>query len=1062
MEVLTSAELQNIIKRIAEEGTGFSNVQSKDLEMLAQELNNYRRELIFQNEELIRANEKLQMQEEEYRDFFTRAPVPYVIFNIRGQIIASNDAFASFIGVAAKSLIDREIGDFLMADSNNLFSFFLVSMEQNNRGYRQTMKLEFMLKGKLVETVAYFSFCMSGNQRLIRAMIVDVTEVNKAQRELEHERERYQIALEGSQDYIFEYDLSKDELMVYGSPLDKKISKNTPIYHRDFFKNVVSQKRWSPEKISQIEDFLSGDLDFLELEMFPSTDTLETKWVHIYGKTIVGNQRIVRIIGRIVDITESKRAKDRLLEQSYHDDLTGLYNPKYGLKLLKELMDCPGDSSIVLLDLHRFSQINESFSFTFGNILLIELSEIIGNILSSNDYAIRIGGDEFIIVFENASKRQIGSFIKKMQGKLKELHSDENEKKLLSLKALVIPRIPQEGYQAVENLLDYMLKKIRSLEVDEIVYLEDTTGLSLFIKPLTTKKAADFEGLSPMYCHNTTNLSELAFDLLEKTRNIKSAIRMLLSLIAKTYGFKRIGIYEKDPIYLSKQLLHQWPDDNNDEFEPVVHYPSSEVYYELLEFESKLEWIVIDYKLLSPLSMQTEEFLKRFSAAGIIVIPIFLEGRVSGIMEFYPQEIGTKWSTEDCKKIIELSKLISSHINRNKSDYANKAKSEFLSKMSHEIRTPLGGIVGLVDIMKKTLLSSDNADLANEEEPLRVKFINYLEKIEKSVQFLLSIINNSLEISKIESGKYQIENNVFCLSNLIENIETMFENQFKEKNIEFTIKADYSEDFLVGDMLRLNQILINLLGNALKFTPNDGKVTLGITESKNSDKVALLFEVRDNGIGIKEENVNRIFQSFEQVGAPNQNGTGLGLSICSSLIELMHSKLELETKYGAGSRFYFTLLLPIASKKEMRKLPANFNKEADKDVPLDFTGKRLLLVEDNELNAEIAQTLFEMKGFTVERADDGTVAVDKYTKASPYYYDIIIMDIRMPKMDGITATRLIRNMEKPDSRSIPIVAMTADAFSADVERSISCGMNGHLSKPIDSENMYRILAKLLF
>lgn len=370
----------------------------------------------------------------------------------------------------------------------------------------------------------------------------------------------------------------------------------------------------------------------------------------------------------------------------------------------------------------------------------------------------------------------------------------------------------------------------------------------------------------------------------------------------------------------------------------------------------------------------------------------------------------------------------------------SRAKSDFLSKMSHEIRTPMNAIIGL-------------SDLACMKEEIPDSVGENLQKIRSSSQYLLSLINDILDMSKIENGKMEIMPGEFSMKDIAGKLMQMIEPQTEQKDIRFLSSFEIHTDKLTGDAVRLRQVLLNLLANAVKFTPGGGTITFRIKETeKQGDKAGYLFEVSDTGVGIAKENQDRIFKSFEQLGnnMAKSEGTGLGLPISSYIVEAMGGRLQLESEPGKGSRFFFEIFFPVGRGKER---PDNVTiDEAEA-----FAGIRILLAEDNDLNAEIAKELLEIRGAQVERAADGQEAVDRFENSSPGWYQAILMDIRMPKKDGLEATREIRESNHPDSRIIPIIAMTANTFKEDVEASKEAGMSAFVPKPVDIRYLWEIL-----
>jgi len=382
---------------------------------------------------------------------------------------------------------------------------------------------------------------------------------------------------------------------------------------------------------------------------------------------------------------------------------------------------------------------------------------------------------------------------------------------------------------------------------------------------------------------------------------------------------------------------------------------------------------------------------------------------------------------------------------------ASHAKSDFLSRMSHEIRTPMNAVIGMTRIAKAS----------NDTEKIRI----CLEQIESSSTHLLGIINDVLDFSKIETGKFSLDIADFSLSENARSVVSVMVPKAKEKNIKIRLNIEnLQNDCVSADSSRLNHVLINLLSNAVKFSHEGGEVLLNVSEIGHEDGYsAYSFAVVDHGIGISEEQASRLFRPFEQaeVGMNRSyGGAGLGLVICKNLVEMMDGSIELQSKIGEGSTFSFTVRCPARPVFEGKAETETEAGETDSAV-YDFTGKRCLVVDDIEINLEIAVELLSSTGLTLETAGNGEEAVAKFKASDEGWFDIVFMDMQMPVMDGCAATREIRALSRGDSKTVPIIAMTANVTEEDVKLAYDSGMNAHLGKPIEMKAVLQMLREKL-
>ena len=426
----------------------------------------------------------------------------------------------------------------------------------------------------------------------------------------------------------------------------------------------------------------------------------------------------------------------------------------------------------------------------------------------------------------------------------------------------------------------------------------------------------------------------------------------------------------------------------------------------------------------------------------ILILALVQVFRWNSARDFFIQQ---EHSEQEYRKSLE-QKNIALQLAVQRETKANLAKREFLFNMSHDIRTPMNAIIGF------TALAQTHIDDRGQVE-------DYLKKISVSSQHLLSLINDVLDMSRIESGKVTLEAKPVHLPELVHELRDIIQAVVSKKDLSLTLDTvDVENEDVIADPLRLEQILINVLANAVKFTPDGGQIGLWIVQKDTAPAGYADFEfhIKDNGIGMSEEFQKHIFEQFarERTSTVSKiQGTGLGMAITKSLVDMMGGRITVKSEQGKGSEFTISLRFPIGEAKTGQTPPA-----AKASA---FTGKKLLVVEDNELNLEIASTLLKEAGFEVDTAENGKIAVEKVEAASADRYDLILMDIQMPEMDGYEATRRIRALPDAKKAALPIVAMTANAFEDDRKNALHAGMNGHIAKPLDIQKLFQVLSELL-
>ena len=379
---------------------------------------------------------------------------------------------------------------------------------------------------------------------------------------------------------------------------------------------------------------------------------------------------------------------------------------------------------------------------------------------------------------------------------------------------------------------------------------------------------------------------------------------------------------------------------------------------------------------------------------------------------------------------------------------ANEAKTRFLFNMSHDIRTPMNAIVGFSGLLEKSI---------HDEK----KSLDYIKKIRVSSDILLTIINQVLEMARIESGKITLSSESVNIREMVDAMNTVFESSLTKKSLEYQCSLNVVHDQILCDKTKMEEIILNVVSNSIKYTNPHEKITVSIDELDSEDEKNANYKVvvEDNGIGMSQDYLPHIFEEFSREHTSTETrvaGTGLGLPIVKSLVDRMDGTIEVESEEGKGTRFIMKFSFPVSLENQVREK----EKQNIPDITEKLEGKRILLAEDNELNAEIAETVLEETGIKVKHVEDGIQCIEELKKMPEKYYDVILMDVQMPNMDGYTATQRIRDLD--DSRAeIPIIAMTANAYDEDRRKAQEAGMDGFLAKPLDVDEMMRLLAQII-
>ncbi|EEO27832.2 ATP-binding protein [Oxalobacter paraformigenes] len=748
-----------------------------------------------------------------------------------------------------------------------------------------------------------------------------------------------------------------------------------------------------------------------------------------------GDDRPVSAVGIVENITHAREMERALEKARSLDAMTGLYTREAGLREIRAFMETKPPETVcalMILDMDDFGRVNEIEGSVFGDMVLREVADILTSLIGPDDVALRLGGDEFMLFVRHCDKAGATVLGPAIAARIAGLFSSRDDDLRISASiGMCVTAVVDEYnglYRCAESTLQYVKTHGKG---QAACYLDTSNELGAMLTQVYPDayllNSIDSSGASVR-----ENLSDLALDLLGKARRLDDAVNLLLAKLGKTCGVDRVSIAEVDYAYRSFHYSYQWATRKAD-------LQLDETFY--LD-EARLASLPDEY---DSEGFCYEPFNPATVMSSTLRCPIWDVGVCGGCFSFESGQAGFVWTDEHKRVLKEISRIVSSFILKARADAVSKAKTDFLSRMSHEIRTPMNAISGMTTIAKSVLGD-------------RERVMDCLDKIEQSNRYLLGLINDILEMSRIESGKVELNLEPVLLEQVEAQLDGMMRAPAELKGLSLSFGLRFPLHCPVYlDVLRFTQVFVNIIGNAVKFTESGSIFAHARLIEKKDGMVFVRFSVKDTGIGIAPEAIRRIFNSFEQGNESTSmryGGTGLGLTISSSLVKMMGGSLEVESEPGKGSEFYFTLPLKLAG--EWRDLEAKKPVE-EPVVSRDFSGKRVLVVEDNELNREIAVSLLEMHGFAVETAENGQLALDAFLSRPAGYYDVILMDVRMPVMDGLEATRQIRVSGKDDARSVPVIAMTANAFDEDLKQTLQSGMNGHLSKPVDVERMLKVL-----
>lgn len=876
-------------------------------------------------------------------------------------------------------------------------------------------------------------FQESGIQELdeLHKVIENLTDTQmQTENQLLEEKERYRIAVESSQDAFFTYKCKEKLLEIVNS------KGNDGVWDCGKHPEFLDNDSIHPADKAKLVNAVKSSDGVLDVDFRLQHANGEFQWVNLSGSiTFDENKERSRVVGCIHNVHQHKLLEQAQKRKQIYDSITSFYRLGSGLEVVETLCRDDPEGVLVLLEIQQFSKIDERYGLIFGDIILEQFAGLLAKRFQEDGLNggiyIRAGADQMLVWLPVCTT---GPIVRSVQGLEKEFGALTDEKHLsLSLKCGIAVTGSRNSLSEALEQTKTALTAARHGKQEIIFYEELSTVEKACAVDVAFAEVASLERLKEM------TLSSIALNLFDRDGDTSVVLDILALKLQEKYHLTDIVITHFNGEYMVNNLLYCWKTwEKKDGWDGMVHC-SEKQYQHFVETQE------MQQLLTSGESIWKEPLIQPFaSGRNDIVFHMTDNGQYSGSIVFRDIDQDVLEKKEECKCLEEISAIIQNRLNLERHDLSAKAKSDFLARMSHEIRTPMNGIIGMTEIALK--------DGQTEE-----RRIDCLRKIEYSSEYLLGLINDILDMSKIESGKMRLIEEKCNLMEMIQGLRPLLEAKLNENNIQYIADIQLKNHWFMADSLRLNQVLVNLLGNALKYSRPDGHVWLTVRETEEEKGFSnLYFQVRDDGIGIAPEKQQLIFRQFEQADNSEnarKQGTGLGLAISRRIVRMMDSDIKLESEPGKGSSFSFNVKLqPVSGEKTT---------VTSQPEEISFPGKRILVVEDNELNMEIICTILENYGIKTEQAVNGKEAVRRMEESVPGYYDMIFMDIMMPEMDGLEATRTIRNLDREDCKKIPIYAMSANAFDEDVKRSLASGMNGHLSKPVNLQVLEKTLQKVL-
>ena len=925
----------------------------------------------------------------------------------------------------------------------------------------------------------------------LHGVILDLTEDGlEKQRKLNEEKERYRLAVKGTNDAFFTYSPDKGTIEIVNSLDDGE-------YEAERFWDLFRRGSANPEAVDAIEQAVN-QMQETSIQVEAVTErSPQGRWLEVSSSRVQdADNRQDCMVCVIHDIDGRKRREIEAARKQALDPATSAYRFKPGMDAITAARVSADAGRLAIIEIDGFADIVRDYGIPFGDVLLNELVKVMRAFNHDR------GNHDAILVRVGA-----GQFACWLPGKCTGDAIGETAELQRRFARLVRPGVLElsfhvgaasaEGVRSTSELLCRARTALQASMGHRAASACWDPSMDGAFEPRPFDPISSFSHVEDM------TLPALTLNLLDRRLSLAAGMDLLMRQLNEKLDVTNLFITSFQEDYQTASVRYF--------FDPIPGIDESAVF---------------------PLSREAVDTLQRFGEQGLvhpvrempifamsaetrayangIAFPMMNVGKYSGSV-FFLSNAGKAFDDDEAASTLrEVGTIIQNRINQEELDQSAQAKSDFLARMSHEIRTPMNGIIGMTEIALKPEQNDERR-------------IDCLNKVHASSLYLLDLLNGILDMTKIENNKMLLGDAPFSMSHVVEELNAVSAGRLAARNQKLVVDMRMQHDWFTGDALRLSQVLINLVGNAVKYSHDGGTITVTIEERAadgdapalpagceaagagaqaaeeatadalstsceaveagaqtmeeaaadalpttyeaaessaqitggGSGTVNVYFAVADEGVGIAEEDIERIFAKFEQVNTTDarQQGTGLGLAISNRIVLMMGDRIRANSRLGHGSTFYFEIPLTIAD-------AADKSSCADAEQ-VDFTGKRALVAEDNELNMEIIAYVLDDMGFTVDKTTNGQEAVDAFEQSPVGRYDIVLMDVMMPVMDGLTAAHRIRSLGRADAADVPIVATSANAFAEDVKRSLASGMNAHVSKPIDPEKLAKVLAKVM-